>query len=275
VIVATTAAELRDALGLRRTTALVPTMGALHDGHLRLIAAASERAEQTAVSIFVNPLQFGLGEDLDRYPRTLDDDLEVCAAAGVGVVFAPGIDVMYPSGEPIVTVDPGPLGDELEGSVRPGHFRGVLTVVAKLFALVRPDVGVFGEKDYQQLALIRQLAADLSMGVDVVGVETVRDPDGLALSSRNRYLSADERARALALSRALSAGQGAAAGGADAALAAAKGVLAGESGLAVDYLELRAPDLSPVRPGPARMLVAAQVGAARLIDNAPLDIGAA
>jgi len=181
---------------------------------------------------------------------------------------------MYPGGEPLVTVDPGPLGDELEGAVRPGHFRGVLTVVAKLFALARPDVAVFGEKDYQQLALIRQLAADLSMGVDVVGVETVRDADGLALSSRNQYLSADERATALALSRSLAAGRRAGSGGADAALAAAKVVLAGEPNLAVDYLELRAPDLSPARPGPARMLVAARVGATRLIDNVALEIGA-
>jgi pantoate--beta-alanine ligase len=274
VIVATTAAELRDALGLKHTTALVPTMGALHAGHLRLISAAAERADQTAVSIFVNPLQFGVGEDLDRYPRTLDADVEACSDAGVDVVFAPGTDTMYPGGEPLVTVDPGPLGDELEGAVRPGHFRGVLTVVAKLFALARPDVGVFGEKDYQQLALIRQLAADLSIGVDVVGVETVRDPDGLALSSRNQYLSADERATALAMSRSLRAGQRAGSDGADAALAAAKVVLAGEPNLAVDYLELRAPDLSPARPGPARMLVAARVGATRLIDNVPLEIGA-
>jgi pantoate--beta-alanine ligase len=274
VIVATTAAGLRDALGPDRTRALVPTMGALHAGHRRMIASASELADQTTVSIFVNPLQFGPGEDLDRYPRTLDADLEACAAAGVEVVFVPGVETMYPGGEPLVTIDPGPLGDELEGAVRPGHFRGVLTVVTKLFALVQPDVGVFGEKDYQQLALIRQLAADLSMGVEVVGVETVRDPDGLALSSRNRYLSADERTTALALSRSLVAGQEAAADGADAALAAAKSVLAVESGLAVDYLELRSPDLSPVRSGPARMLVAARVGATRLIDNVPLEIGA-
>jgi pantoate--beta-alanine ligase len=275
VIVAATPAELREALGADRTTALVPTMGALHAGHLRLIDAASALAEQTCVSIFVNPLQFGPGEDFGRYPRTLDADLEASAAAGVAVVFAPDVDTMYPAGEPLVTVDPGPLGDELEGAFRPGHFRGVLTVVAKLFALVRPDFAVFGEKDYQQLALIRQLAEDLSMGVDVVGVETVRDPDGMALSSRNRYLAPQERATALAISRSLRAGQQAGADGPAAVLAAAKDELAAESDLAVDYLELRAPDLSPVRSGPGRLLVAARIGATRLIDNAPVVIGAA
>jgi pantoate--beta-alanine ligase len=275
VIVAATPADLREALGADRATALVPTMGALHAGHLRLIDAASELADQTCVSIFVNPLQFGPGEDLGRYPRTLDDDLAAAAAAGVAVVFAPTVDTMYPSGEPIVTVDPGPLGDELEGASRPGHFRGVLTVVAKLFALVRPDVAVFGEKDYQQLTLIRQLVGDLSIGVDVVGVETVRDPDGMALSSRNRYLAPEERATALAISRSLRAGQLAGADGSAAVLAAAKGVLGAEPGLSVDYLELRAPDLSPVRSGSARLLVAARVGATRLIDNAPVVIGVA
>jgi pantoate--beta-alanine ligase len=224
-----------------------------------------------AVSIFVNPFQFGAGEDLDRYPRTLDADLEACADAGVGVVFVPTVDTMYPHGMPTVTVDPGPLGDELEGAARPGHFRGVLTVVAKLFALARPAVAVFGEKDYQQLALVRQMAADLSTGVEIVGVETVRDPDGLALSSRNRYLSADERAIALALSRALYAGRAAARGGTHCVVAEAKGVLAAEPRLSVDYLELRSADLSPVRPGPARLLVAGRVGRTRLIDNVSVE----
>jgi pantoate--beta-alanine ligase len=273
VIVATTPNDLRAALAGDRTTALVPTMGALHAGHLRLIEAAAEHASHTAVSIFVNPLQFAAGEDLDRYPRTLDADLDACAAAGVDVVFAPGVETMYPSGEPLVTVDPGPLGDELEGEVRPGHFRGVLTAVAKLFALVRPDVAVFGEKDYQQLALIRRMVADLSIGVEVVGVETVRDADGLALSSRNAYLSADERATALALSRSLGAGQRSEAEGPAAVLAAAKSVLAGEPALSVDYLELRAPDLSPALSGDVRLLAAARVGSTRLLDNAPVQLG--
>jgi pantoate--beta-alanine ligase len=273
VIVATTPNDLREALAGDRTTALVPTMGALHPGHLRLIEAAAEHASRTAVSIFVNPLQFAAGEDLDRYPRTLDADLDACAAAGVEVVFAPNTETMYPGGEPLVTVDPGPLGDELEGEVRPGHFRGVLTVVAKLFALMRPDAAVFGEKDYQQLALIRRMVADLSMGVEVVGVETVRDADGLALSSRNAYLSAGERDTALALSRALRAGQRAEAEGPAAVLAAAKSVLAGEAGLSVDYLELRAPDLSQAVSGDVRLLVAARVGSTRLIDNAPIHLG--
>jgi pantoate--beta-alanine ligase len=268
VIVATSAAEVRAALRGGRTAALVPTMGALHAGHLALIEVASARADETVVSIFVNPLQFAAGEDLDRYPRTLDADLAACDAAGVGVVFAPAVEAMYPAGEPLVTVDPGPLGDELEGSVRPGHFRGVLTVVSKLFALIRPDVAVFGEKDYQQLALVRQLVVDLSMGV-----ETVRDPDGLALSSRNRYLTREERDAALALGRSLRAGERAGADGASAILAAAKDVLAAEPGLSVDYLELRAPDLSAPGVGPARLLVAGRVGSTRLIDNAPVDVG--
>ena len=152
-------------------------------------------AGPVVVSIFVNPLQFGAGEDLDRYPRTLDEDLKICEREGVDVVFAPDVDEVYPGGEPQVSVDPGPLADVLEGRIRPGHFRGVLTVVAKLFGLVRPDVAVFGQKDYQQLVLIRRMVADLCLGVDVVGAETRREPDGLALSSRNRYLDAEQRFR--------------------------------------------------------------------------------
>jgi pantoate--beta-alanine ligase len=275
VIVATEPAELRAAVGSECSAALVPTMGALHAGHIRLIEAAVAGADQVVVSIFVNPLQFGAGEDLDSYPRTADDDLAACAAAGAAVVFAPGAETMYPAGEPVVTVDPGPLGGELEGAVRPGHFRGVLTVVAKLFALARPDAAFFGEKDYQQLALIRQLARDLSFGVEIVGVATVRDDDGLALSSRNRYLSPHQRRVGLALSRGLFAGRDAAADGPAAVLAAAEAVLAAEPDLAVDYCELRTPDLSPPPDhGPARLLVAAQVGGTRLIDNLPIELGA-
>jgi pantoate--beta-alanine ligase len=197
----------------------------------------------------------------------------------VDVVFTPSVDEMYPGGLEAaaggVTVDPGPLGDVLEGASRPGHFAGVLTVVAKLFGLVRPDVSVFGEKDYQQLALIRRMAADLCLDVEVVGAETVREPDGLAMSSRNRYLGTDERLDALALSRALFAAREAAADrGAQSALAAARAELRRTHLVDLDYLEITAPDLGPApESGPARMLIAARVGSTRLIDNIALDLG--
>jgi pantoate--beta-alanine ligase len=255
-------------------------MGALHDGHVSLIRRARDEVGAdgaVAVSIFVNPTQFGPGEDLDRYPRTLDADLEACAAAGVDVVFTPSVEEMYPAGlDRGVRVDPGPLGDVLEGASRPGHFAGVLTVVAKLFGLVRPDVAVFGEKDYQQLALIRRMSADLCLGVEVVGAETVREADGLAMSSRNRYLDADHRADAVALSRALFAARDAAERGAEAALGAARAELRRTHLVDLDYLELTAPDLGPAPAhGPARMLVAARVGSTRLIDNVGLQLGEA
>jgi pantoate--beta-alanine ligase len=279
-----TRAELQAALSSRSPVAFVPTMGALHDGHVSLMRRArSEVGPDGAVvvSIFVNPTQFGPGEDLDRYPRTLDTDLEACAAAGVDVVFTPSVEEMYPDGlsgdgatSRAVTVDPGPLGAVLEGASRPGHFEGVLTVVAKLFGLVRPDVAVFGEKDYQQLALIRRMAADLCQGVEVVGAETVREADGLALSSRNRYLDADERLDAVALSRGLFAASEAAERGADAALGAARAELRRTHLVDLDYLEITAPDLGPApAAGPARLLVAARVGSTRLIDNIVLDLG--
>lgn len=271
--------ELRAALGADAgPVGLVPTMGALHAGHAALMRHARGVVGPGAplvVSVFVNPLQFAPGEDLDRYPRTLDADLEVCAREGVDVVFAPSADEVYPGGEPEVTVAPGPLGAELEGASRPTHFRGVLTVVAKLFGLVRPDVAVFGEKDYQQLALVRRMAADLCLGVDVVGAPTVREDDGLALSSRNRFLDAVQRQQAVALSRALRAAAAAGDRGPDAALAAAQGVLDTAPGVDLDYLALRAPDLGPApATGPARLLVAARLGATRLIDNAGLELGA-
>ena len=191
----------------------VPTMGALHEGHASLMRVAREQVGTgpVVVSIFVNPLQFGEGEDLDRYPRTLDEDLKICEREGVDVVFAPAVDEVYPGGAPQVMVDPGPLADVLEGRIRPGHFRGVLTVVAKLFGLVRPDVAVFGQKDYQQLVLIRRMVADLCLPVEVVGGETEREQDGLALSSRNRYLDTEQRFNATALSRTLLAARAAAA----------------------------------------------------------------
>jgi pantoate--beta-alanine ligase len=255
-----------------RRIALVPTMGALHAGHAALIRAARKQGDVVVVSIFVNPLQFAAGEDLDRYPRTFDADLEVCAGEGVDVVFAPSVAEVYPGGDPQVTLDPGPLGSALEGAARPTHFRGVLTVVAKLFGLVQPDLAFFGEKDYQQLVLIRRMAGDLCLPVKVHGVETVREPDGLALSSRNRFLDDDQRLLAVALSRALAAGAEAGPAGAEAVLAAARPELAG---LEVDYLALTSPALGPAPPaGDARLLVAARVGATRLIDNTRVLLGA-
>ena len=226
------------------------------------------------VSIFVNPLQFAPGEDLDRYPRTFDADLEVCAAEGADVVFAPSVDEVYPGGDPQVTVEPGPLGAVLEGAARPTHFRGVLTVVAKLFGLVQPDLAFFGEKDYQQLVLIKRMARDLCLPVEVVGVDTVREYDGLALSSRNRYLDPAGRRLALSLSRALAAGAAAGPEGAEAVLAAGRTVLDGAPGIGVDYLALTTPGLGPApATGEARLLVAARVGTTRLIDNVPVTLG--
>jgi pantoate--beta-alanine ligase len=272
--VARTRAELAaERARISGTVALVPTMGALHAGHAELIRHAATVADAVAVSIFVNPLQFGPAEDLDRYPRTPEKDLELLAELGAGLVFAPSAAEMYPGGAPAVTVDPGPIGNLLEGASRPGHFAGVLTVVTKLLGLVRPDVAVFGEKDYQQLALIRRTVSDLELGVRIEGGPTVRDPDGLALSSRNRFLSADQRRDALALSRALTAGAAAGRLGAGAVLDAAVAQL---RGIDVDYLALRGVDLGPApATGPARLLVAARVGTTRLIDNLPLTLGPA
>ena len=259
-----------------RRIVLVPTMGALHRGHLELIRHARRVPNTvTVVSVFVNPLQFGPEEDLDRYPRTLDADLRACRAAGVELVLAPSAAAMYPGGAPSLAVHAGQLGTELEGAVRPGHFDGVLTVVAKLFNIVGPDLAFFGEKDYQQLVLIRRMVRELCFGVQIVGVPTVRDDDGLALSSRNAYLTPPQRQSALALSAALAAGGQAAARGAAAALAAARAVLAAEPGVLPDYLELRDRDLGPApEHGEARLLVAARVGATRLIDNAAVILNA-
>ncbi|MFD7458557.1 MULTISPECIES: pantoate--beta-alanine ligase [unclassified Streptomyces] len=191
-------------------TAVVMTMGALHEGHATLIRAARERVGRdgyVVVTVFVNPLQFGAGEDLDRYPRTLEADLKTAEQAGADIVFAPSVDEVYPAGKPEITLRAGAMGERLEGASRPGHFDGMLTVVAKLLHLTRPDVAFFGQKDAQQLALIRRMVRDLNFGVEIVGVPTVREEDGLALSSRNRYLAPQERRTALALSRALFAAQ--------------------------------------------------------------------
>jgi pantoate--beta-alanine ligase len=263
---------------------LVPTMGALHDGHRSLLARARELAGpggSVLVSIFVNPLQFGAGEDFDRYPRTVERDLELCAAAGVSVVFAPSGREMYPA-DPRVTIDPGPVGRLLEGEFRPGFFGGVLTVVMKLLQLTGPDIAVFGEKDAQQLALIRQLATDLDLGIQIASAPTHRDRDGLATSSRNAYLSEWERAVALAIPRALAAAHAAAPAGPAAALAAAALLLeaagAAEPPLELDYLTLADPqtfaEVGPDYAGPALLLAAARVGGTRLIDNIQLTFGA-
>ncbi|KAA2262315.1 pantoate--beta-alanine ligase [Solihabitans fulvus] len=257
-----------------RRIALVPTMGALHDGHRELIQHA-RRLPNTivVVSIFVNPLQFGPNEDFDRYPRSFAADLAACEEERAELVFAPQVADLYRDGA-AVTLNAGPLGDELEGAVRPGHFGGVLTVVAKLFNIVGPDFALFGEKDYQQLVLIRRMARDLDFDLSVVGVPTVREDDGLALSSRNVYLTGPQRTSALALSAALAAGAHVSAGGADAVLGAARAVLAASPEVELDYLELRATDLGPApAEGDARLLIAARVGATRLIDNAPVLLG--
>ncbi len=258
------------------TVAVVMTMGALHEGHAALLRHARERADHVIVTIFVNPLQFGPNEDFDRYPRTFDADLEICRQYGVDLVFAPDRAEMYPDGEPSVRVDPGPLGEVLEGASRPGFFHGVLTVVLKLLHLTRPDFAFFGEKDYQQVTLVRRMVRDLGLPVEVVAVPIVREPDGLARSSRNRYLSAEERQVALGLSAALSAGAEAAGRGRDATLAAAEAAFsadtpptsAGTPLAKLDYLVLTDPELGPApEHGPARLLIAAWVGATRLIDN--------
>jgi pantoate--beta-alanine ligase len=279
VTVAHSRAELAAARErLAGSVAVVMTMGALHAGHIRLIDIARERADRVLVTIFVNPLQFGAGEDLDKYPRTLDADLAICAAHGVDVVFAPSVADMYPPDQPVRRHHAGDLGDRLEGAVRPSHFDGVLTVVALLLELTRPDLAVFGEKDAQQLALIRRLVVEQGYPVEVVGVPTVREPDGLALSSRNRYLDAAGRVAALALSRALRAGEQHAAEGADAALAAAERVLAATPGLDVDYVVIvdDATWLPPkTQTRNARILVAGRIGDTRLIDNVPVVLGTA
>jgi pantoate--beta-alanine ligase len=265
-------ARLAGRLGPDATLGLVPTMGALHAGHLALFDAARADCAAVVVSIFVNPMQFSQAGDLARYPRRLTEDLALCEQHGVDLVWAPDETEIYPDGPVQVWVTAGALADQLEGPNRPGHFDGVLTVVTKLFTAVRPDRAYFGEKDYQQLMLIRQLVHDLGQPVRVAAVPTVREPDGLALSSRNVLLSPSERDSARALSAALRAGRDAA-GTAAAVLAAARAVLAEAVGVDVEYLELRDPRLGPVPvTGPARLLVAARVGSVRLIDNVAVEL---
>ncbi|MBH0781287.1 pantoate--beta-alanine ligase [Nocardia bovistercoris] len=257
-----------------RTIGLVPTMGALHEGHLEIVRRAKRTNQVVIVSIFVNPLQFAANEDLDKYPRTLEADVALLRAEGVDLVFAPSVADMYPDG-PRTTVHPGPLGAELEGASRPTHFAGMLTVVAKLLQIAHPSEAFFGEKDYQQLTLIRQLVRDLNFDVKIVPLPTVRESDGLALSSRNRYLDPAQRESALALSAALAAGRHAGGLGADAVLDAARMVLDATPGVELDYLELRSANLDAApAAGNARLLVAAKVGATRLIDNVAVTLGA-
>ena len=232
---------------------LVPTMGALHAGHLTLVRRACSLGDIVVVSIFVNPLQFGVGEDLGSYPRMLEADVAALAAEGVPFVFAPTSQLMYPDGAASTRVVAGAVGSLFEGAARPGHFDGMLTVVAKLFNIVGPDVAVFGQKDAQQLACIRRMVRDLDVPVDVVAVPTVREADGLALSSRNRYLSAEQRVAALALSRALAAGD--------------RGPLDAEPGVVTDYFARVDSGTFEVDPCGDLLVVAARIGTTRLIDN--------
>lgn len=272
----TSAAEVRAEAGAgTRSRAVVMTMGALHEGHSALVRAARREVGPDGtvlVTVFVNPTQFGAGEDFTRYPRTFDADVAICEEAGANLVFAPSAAEVYGPAEGFgadsVTIDPGPLGEILEGAARAGHFRGMLTVVAKLLGITQPDVALFGEKDYQQLVLIRRMVGDLNLPVEVIGVPTVREEDGLARSSRNRYLSADERRAALAIPRALVAAVEAAGQGHESAVRAGRAVLALEPAVEVDYVVMTDPDLGPPPgTGMARVLIAATVGTTRLIDN--------
>jgi pantoate--beta-alanine ligase len=248
---------------------VVMTMGALHAGHAELLRAARERCDRVIATLFVNPLQFGAQEDFTRYPSTFDADLELCHQAGVDLLFAPESAELYPGGAGQLRVSAGPLGELLEGAARPGHFDGVLTVVSKLLHLTAPTFAFFGEKDAQQLLLIRRLVQDLDFPVRIIGVPTIREADGLARSSRNRYLSASERASALAISRALFAA--AEADNPAAIRARAHAILAAEPGLSLDYLALVDPEtlteIGADFQGPALLAAAARVGSTRLIDN--------
>jgi len=261
-----------------RRIGFVPTMGFLHEGHLRLVDRARERADGVVMSMFVNPLQFGPGEDFATYPRDVERDKKLAAGRHVDCLFLPDAKAMYPA-DPLVRVHPGPMADGLEGAARPGHFAGVLTVVAKLFHLVEPDIAVFGRKDFQQAMLVRRMADDLNFGLEVDIAPTVRELDGLALSSRNAYLQGDERRAALALSRALRAVEQAWRGGeADPGPLARRGLdVLRAPGVAPEYLALVDEQMRPVARVDARtvVLVAARVGKTRLIDNVVLGEGVA
>ncbi len=280
----TTPADMRAWSDKRRASGrrigFVPTMGALHDGHLSLIADAARRSDDVVVSIFVNPLQFNEAADFDGYPRPIDDDVAACERAGVAAVFAPTAAAMYPAGFQTRVV-PGPLGDVMEGPNRPGHFEGVVTVVAKLFGAVRPHVAIFGQKDYQQLRIITQMATDLDLGIDVVGHPIVRDADGVAKSSRNVRLSPEQRAAAVAVPQSLDAAIDAGAAGAsvDAVLAAATAVVDAEPLASLEYVtvfdadqltEIDSLGAAEQRPGSLRIATAIWFGDVRLIDNRDL-----
>jgi pantoate--beta-alanine ligase len=275
-----TIAEAREVMAAERAAgrriSLTPTLGALHVGHLAHLERASELADTRVVSIFVNPLQFGPTEDLDKYPRTLDTDLERLGELGVPYVFAPSADEMYPSGRPETHVTAGKIGDLYEGRSRPGHFDGVLTVVAKLLLIIGPDVVTFGQKDAQQLFLVRRMIRDLNIPVRLEAIDIVREDDGLALSSRNRYLDAKERRAARVLSAALEAAASSADRGIDAVVAAAQGTLMGEPLIELDYLKIVDPEtFLPTDDGyrgAALVLVAAKVGTTRLIDNERISL---
>ncbi|HEX2168320.1 MAG TPA: pantoate--beta-alanine ligase [Longimicrobiales bacterium] len=277
MIIASTIAELRDHLSRTRAAGrrigLVPTMGALHEGHLQLCDIARRHADAIVLSIFVNPLQFGPTEDFDRYPRDFERDAKLVAARGVDLIFAPPAAEVYPDGTAQVRVHAPALSDVLCGRFRPGHFEGVLTVVAKLFNMVRPDCAVFGQKDLQQAALIRRMVRDLDFAIDVVVGPIVREEDGLAMSSRNAYLSAEERRSALALHRALESAQQAFERGAGTpreVAAAAAAILDAEPGVSPQYVEVVDPDSLTTPDRVARghaVAVAAHVGGTRLIDN--------
>ncbi|MDB5681290.1 MAG: pantoate--beta-alanine ligase [Sphingomonas bacterium] len=267
--------DLRRAVaGLREggaRIALVPTMGALHAGHMALVEVARAEGAKIVASIFVNPKQFGPNEDLARYPRPAEADTALLTAHGCDLLWMPGVDEMYPAGF-ATNVSVSGVSDGLDGAARPGHFDGVATVVAKLFNQIGADAAYFGEKDFQQLAVIRRMVVDMDFPLEIIGVPTVRDEDGLALSSRNAYLSPDERARAVALPRALAEAKRAIKAGEDGAIAAAVASLA-DAGFVTDYVELLdAATLStPVAGQPRRLLAAARIGATRLIDNLPVE----
>ncbi len=270
---------LRDALAAFRQTGakigLVPTMGALHAGHMRLVEVAMEQCDTVVASIFVNPTQFGEGEDLDAYPRQEAADAALLEAAGIKLLWAPTADQVYPDGY-ATNVSVSGISDGLCGAARPGHFDGVATVVAKLFNQVRPDAAYFGEKDYQQLAVIRRMARDLDFTHDIVGVPTVRDRDGLALSSRNAYLTEEQRANAVALPDAMREAANAIAAGGNIAdiLEAAKANILGSGFHKIDYLELRDANrlaVLDIFAKPARLFAAARIGSTRLIDNIPVS----
>ncbi|GAA1219860.1 pantoate--beta-alanine ligase [Rhodoglobus aureus] len=276
-----TVAGMRDVIAHERdagrTIALVPTLGALHAGHVAHVERAAELADVCVVSIFVNPTQFGASEDLDKYPRTMDEDLDMLGELGVPYVFAPSVEEMYPKGPTSTTISAGQIGTTFEGKSRAGHFDGVLTVVAKLLTITAPQFVTFGQKDAQQLFLVRRMITDLNIPVRMEIIETVRDDDGLALSSRNQFLDASQREAATILSTALKAATSAADSGLDAVIAAAQGALMGESRAELDYFSVVDTDTFMPVPdgfrGPATAIVAARVGDTRLIDNSSLYVG--